>query len=323
MKHYTLFFTFCLLLCTACSSEKAYELHGPAIGTSYSIKYYGNKDLNNEIKQIINITNRSISTYQKDSDISKINRNNTSIEVDSIFKKVFNIAKKVHKTTNGYFDPTAGSLVNAWGFGPEKGVKTMDSTSVDSLMRYVGLNKVRLNSSKILKNHSNIYLDFNAIGKGYLVDLVAQCLEKHLIINYIVEIGGEIRAKGNNIEKQRDWIVGVEDPNEDGTRTANKTFPLINASMATSGNYRKYKKDSTGRKTVHTINPKTGFAQASDLLSVSVISTEGCAEADAYATAFMAMGVATTKKNIKHHKKVKAYLIYENVSKKLVGEWVE
>jgi len=207
-------------------------------------------------------------------------------------------------------------LVNAWGFGPEKAKKNMDSVAVQKMMQLVGFDKIQLVKDKIIKQDTRIFLDFNSIAKGYGVDLIARFLESKNIQNYLVEIGGEIRASGKS-SKQQHWRIAIEKPNTDGTQSFQKTIELSNQSMATSGNYRKFRISKEGKKYVHTVNPKTGFATESNLLSVSVISSVDCADVDAYATAFMAMGFEKTRLFVEKHPQLKVILIYTNAAGEL------
>jgi len=256
-----------------------------------------------------------MSTYQTNSDISKLNRNET-VEVDEHFKKVFSASQVIYEATEGVFDPTIGVLVNAWDFGPEGKIISLDSLKIDSLMLSVGLNKVKLVGNTIFKENTNTFIDFNAIAKGYGVDVIADFLESKNIENYIVEIGGEIRCKGTNIEKQKPWKVGVEMPHFDGTQSIMKAISLHNESMATSGTYRKFKTDSLGNRYSHIIDTKTGYPSKTNLLSISVI-TSNCMSADGYATAFKAMGIEKVKDFLKTHPELKVFLIFENENKEL------
>lgn len=304
---------FIILVALSCNSnDPIYQtFHGNAFGTTYTIIYENEKNENftKQIDELIYLMNKSLSTYLPNSDISKINKGDSSIIVDVYFKEVFQKSHSIFKETEGIFDPTVGVLVNAWGFGPEKPIKNLDQFKIDSLMKLVGFDKVYIEDNKVIKSNPNIYFDFNAIAKGFGIDLIGRFLEREGCKNYLIEIGGEVRVRGVN-SKQKVWKVGIENPNSDGSRSWNSTVELDNESMATSGNYRKFKIDSMGRKYVHTINAKTGQASESDLLSATAISKSDCADVDGYATAFMAMGLEKTKSFLEHHKEIQAYLIY-------------
>ncbi|MDR5589578.1 FAD:protein FMN transferase [Christiangramia sp. SM2212] len=314
----TLFLIFSILLLIGCNTEKENNIHeyyGEALGTTYSVKYFSNEELQFEksLDSILDDINSSMSTYITKSDISKINRGDTTVEVDDNFIKVFNASEKIFKESNGFFDPTVGVLVNAYGFGPGKALKAIDSVKLDSLRKLVGFDKIRIQSDKTIKKENPaIYIDFNAIAKGYTIDVIAEYLESQDVENYLVELGGELRAKGKNLDNDLEWIVGIDDPDqEEGEkRKLYAKLKLVNAAMATSGNYRKYRTDSlTGQKYVHTINPKTAKAEKSNILSASVIA-ENCMLADGYATAFMALGLERTKSTLEKLEGVEVYILY-------------
>ncbi|MEJ2112810.1 MAG: FAD:protein FMN transferase [Flavobacteriaceae bacterium] len=297
---------------------KNISLSGQVFGTSYSIKYYSDdhSDFQKQFDSIFYAINKSMSTYQVNSVISKLNRNEDN-EVDLHFRNVLEASKKIYNETQGAFDPTIGAVVNAWSFGPEGRIVNLDSLKIDSLMMSVGLNKVSLIDNEIIKENPNTYLDFNAIAKGYAVDVIGEFLETKNIENYLVEIGGEIRAKGDNMEKEKVWRVGVEMPHFDGSQSIIRAIALHNASMATSGTYRKFKIDEHGNKYSHIIDTKTGYPSKTNLLSISVIANN-CMIADAYATAFKTMGIDRIKDFLKSHPELKVFLIFDDENKELV-----
>lgn len=285
---------------------------GGALGTSYSIIYLSDQELDfqREIDSVFNVMNQSLSTYIPTSDVSKINQGDPDITVDQMFREVFDLSKDIYSKTDGYFDPTVGALVNAWGFGPGKKVP-LDSIKVDSIMRLVGLNKVQLKeNNKIVKEHSNIYLDFNAIAKGYAIDRLAKMMDEKGIDDYLLEVGGELIGKGINQIKQKQWVVGIDDPQVEEGRRLKILIALEDKALASSGNYRKFRMDSiTGKKYVHTIDPKTGYTKNANTLGVTVLANS-CAEADAYATAFMAMDLDKTLEFLSNQNNLEAYVIY-------------
>jgi FAD:protein FMN transferase len=290
------------------------KLLGSVFGTSFSIIYDSQLNFQKEIDSLFYVINKSMSTYQFNSDISKLNRNETNV-VDSHFIKVFDTSKEIFKNTEGAFDPTIGIVVNAWDFGPEGKLENLNSFKIDSLMQFVGFDKVDRIENTIMKP-KGAFIDFNAIAKGYGVDVISEFLENKLVKNYLVEIGGEIRTKGINIEKQTGWKVGVETPRFDGGQSILKAIPLFNEAMATSGTYRKFKTDADGNRYAHIINAKTGYPSKTNLLSISVLASD-CMTADAYATAFKAMGVEKVKLFLESHTELKVFLIFENDNKEL------
>ena len=295
-------------------SLKNSKLSGSVFGTSYSIIYDSEIDFQNQIDSLFYVINKSMSTYQVNSDISKLNRNE-DVEIDAHFVKVFESSKTICAATEGAFDPTIGAVVNAWDFGPEGKMINLDSLKIASLMLSVGLDNVQRIENKITKPEG-AFLDFNAIAKGYGVDVVGAFLESQEIDNYLVEIGGEIKTKGINIEKQKAWKVGVEEPNFDGNQSILKAITLQDEAMATSGTYRKFKTDEKGNRYAHIIDTKTGYPSRTNLLSISVIA-ENCMTADAYATAFKAMGIEKVQEFLRNHPELKVFLIFENENNEL------
>jgi thiamine biosynthesis lipoprotein len=288
------------------------KLNGPIFGTFYDVTYAsdGSENHQESIDGIFAAINQSMSNYQSDSDISKVNKHQLEV-VDAYFIEVFKASKKIYKETNGVFDPTIGKLVNAWNFGSEQNKTKLDSLKIDSLMQFVGFEKITLKNNTLTKTDPKPYIDFNAIAKGYAVDLVAAFLESKNTTDYLVNIGGELRAKGINIEKQSGWTVGIENPNFDGSQSYDKVFVLKDKSMATTGTYRKFKLDTNGNRYAHIINTNTGYPTKTNILSVSVIA-EDCMMADGYATAFQAMGVESVQEFLRDHSELQAYIIFEN-----------
>lgn len=307
-----------LLLVIACKEEKKQnitKLQGAVFGTTYHITYVSSEDYQKPIDSLFVLVNKSLSTYMPTSDISKINQGDTTIVVDDMFVEVFEKAKRIYKETDGYFDPTIGRLIDAYGFGSGKEKKNLTTEEISALMEHVGFDKVSLKDRKVHRESSDIEFNVNAFAKGYGVDVVGRFLESKNIHDYLVEIGGEIRARGTKDGKL--WKVAIEKPNVDGTRSIQKVIELDNESMATSGNYRKYKVNAEGKKIVHTVNAKTGLAEESNLLSVSVRLKGDCADVDAYATAFLAMGLEKTKVFLEEHPELKVVLLYHNEANEL------
>ena len=291
-------------------------ISGYSFGTSFSIQFEKSNDENiikYKIDSLFKIVNNSFSTYISDSDISKINRGDSLLVVDDHFKKVFLKSYEIWELSQGFFDPTVGSLVNAYGFGPENKIKNFSKKQLDSLIELTGFSKVSLTSKgTIKKKYPNIYIDFNAIGKGYIVDLISELLISYDIKNFLIEIGGEIIAKGKNPNSGDFWKVAIDNPSQKNNRQFIKTIFLKNKALATSGNYRKYIIDSlTGKKYVHTINPKNGKSFQSKILSVSVLASD-CMTADAWATALMVMPFRLSKSIIESIEGIDAYWILSN-----------
>ena len=287
-----------LLLCWVIFScdkipGNAKHLHGFALGTSYNIQYVANlsdDQVQNGIDSIFHVINKSLSTYLPESDISKINRGDTTVVVDHHFRAVFEKATEVWKATGGYFDPTVGVLVNAYGFGPGKSITDLNPEQKDSLLSLIGWKKIQLSQDNIIKKESpHIYVDFNAIAKGYTVDIVGDFLLKSGSFDFMVEIGGEIVTRGNSPKTGQAWKIAIDNPLQGGKRDFLHTLTLQDQALASSGNYRKYRIDTiTGERFVHSINPLNGSALKTNILSTSVKAPD-CLTADAWATALMVM----------------------------------
>jgi thiamine biosynthesis lipoprotein len=306
-----------IFILAACGAhQKSYQkIEGATMGTTYHIQYLGTQPetMKSEIDQLLVQVNRSLSTYDPTSTISLIN-SNQAIQTDAYFKDVFTFSQEVYAKSGGAFDPTVGPLVNAWGFGPNDPATTPDSATIDSILDLVGFDKVSMQGEQLVKVNPSIQLDFSAIAKGYGVDKVANLLESKGIEHFMVEIGGEVVVKGQN-RHRNPWMLGINMPVEN----SDELFALARLSqgaLATSGNYRNYY-DHNGQRVAHTINPKTGRSEVSNLVSASVIAPN-CALADAYATACMVLGLEESKKLAT--KELGLYLIFIDHNGKL-DDW--
>ena len=309
-----LFLSILFISCKEEIKEQHFIISGEAQGSTYNIKYIANEMIvtKMEMDSILNEFDLSLSTYRNDSKISKINEGDSTIIVDDYFKETFKISNQIYNETNGLFDPTIGVLVNAYGFGPKLKKTNLNKKQIDSLLQFVGFDKVKINGDNtVSKKYPATYFDFNAIAQGYSVDVVANYLKSKGIKNGIVEIGGEILGFGTNTIENKNWIIGIDDPTQSPEeRTLIAKIKLENLGMATSGNYRKVKTDSiTGQKFVHIINPKTGLAGKTSILSATVLAPN-CVLADGYATAFMLMSVSETKQFLEKHPELHVLLIY-------------
>jgi FAD:protein FMN transferase len=285
---------------------------GFAQGTTYHITYSSKnqEDLKPLIDSLLDSFNLSLSIYNNRSVISRFNRNDPGVKADDMFTEVFRKSEEVNRITGGAFDITVAPIVNALGFGSSKDTMNVDSAMIDSLLQYVGMAKVSLKDGRILKQNPHVMLDVNALAQGYSVDIVCRFLESRGIRNYLVEIGGEIRARGKNPSGQA-WNVGIDKPEEGNVVPGAELQTVIrlkNRSLATSGNYRKYY-ERNGVKYVHTIDPKTGHPVISNLLSATVVARD-CMTADAYATALMVFGLDRSIAFLKEHSFLEAYLVY-------------
>jgi thiamine biosynthesis lipoprotein len=279
-------------------------------GTAYKIVYQHDKDLSKEIREELMKVDYSLSPFNEKSVITAIN-NNQEVTPDKMFMDVFTLAMEVSRETEGAFDITVAPLVNAWGFGFKNGGKPT-TQQVDSLRRIIGYQKVSVVNGKIHKQDPRMMLDCSAIAKGYGTDVVARFLRSRGVNNYMVEVGGEIVTKGVNPDRLP-WKVGVIKPDDDSLNVSHELQTVLNVTdiaMATSGNYRRFYYKN-GKKYAHTIDPKTGYPVQHNILSATVLA-KSCAQADAYATSFMVLGLDGAKKILERHPELMAYFIYDD-----------
>lgn len=300
------------------NSAMPYQVNqGMVFGTFYKITYQHDKNLQKEIEAQLKSVNDALSMFDKKSIITAVN-NNEPVKLNDMFVNVFKLAQSISEDTDGAFDITVAPLVNAWGFGYKSGALPSQQ-DIDSIRAFVGYQKVKLSGMRIQKEDARLTLDCSAIAKGYGTDVVARYFLREGIKNFMVEIGGEIVTHGVNPKRQQ-WSIGIEKPVEDSLAMKSELQTVLKVddiAMATSGNYRNfYYKD--GKKYAHTIDPKTGFPVQHNILSATVLAKQ-CAVADAYATAFMVMGLEKSKEVLARHKDLKAYLIYDDNGK--YGIW--
>lgn len=283
---------------------------GTVFGTIYHATYLCERDLQEDIIAALAEVDSSLSMFNKESTLSRVNRNE-AMESDSMLNVVFALAQKVSEATDGAFDVTVAPLVNAWGFGYKNGALP-DSAQVDSLKALVGWQRVCIEDGIVKKDDPRMVMDFSAIAKGFGCDVVAEVMRRNGVKNFMIEIGGEVVVEGLNRSK-KPWRVGVNKPVEDSTCVNNEledVLELTNMAMATSGNYRNFYVTEDGRKVAHTIDPKSGRPVQHSVLSATVLAPT-CAEADAFATSFMVMGLERLKKVLKEQPQLKVFVIYE------------
>ncbi len=311
MKKFALYALLTSVL-ASCSQGGLHQerLDGYAQGSTYHITFLSEQevDFQRPIDSILNAVDQSVSTYERGSLISRVNRGDT-VRPDEIMLTMLGQSKAVYQQTQGAFDPTIGRLVQFWGFGPKE-QRQADSSKVDSLLAYSGLTHLLWSKNRFYLPQG-FQLDFNAIAQGYTVDLIAQFLNQKGIVNYLVEVGGEVRCRGRNLEGKV-WRIGIDKPVEeiDQQNRFQVIVELDSMALATSGNYRKFWVDEkTGTRYAHTLTPATGFPARNQLLSASVLASSA-AQADAYATAFMVMGKSKAVEFLqKSPHKLEAYLI--------------
>jgi len=306
------------------SADQPYKIkfEGEAQGTYYAATYYATDTLVSQaqIDSLLDAFNLCASIYDPKSIISRFNSNDSNVRADSLFKVIYEASMRVSERTAGAFDVTVGQLVNAWGFG-FKNKAEVTQKLVDSLLQFTGYQKVRLVDGALVKEDPRIMIDFNAIAQGFSVDYLAAFFETKGINTYLIDIGGEVKGYGKKPGNES-WVVAIEKPAEDmySDRELQAKVHLDNLSLATSGNYRKYY-EKDGVRYSHTIDPSTGYPVKHNMLSASVIAGD-CITADAYATAFMVMGLEKTKIFLEKNPdlKLQVYCIYSD-EKGLMKTW--
>ena len=309
--------------CQQMSKENVYYIRGEAQGTTYGITYIAHKPIEKTaVDSILKVIDLSMSTYIDNSLITKINKGE-HLPIDPHFEKVLSASMNIYSESEGVFDPSIGQLINAWGFGKKENHIPPTQKQIDSLLALTGMDKVHVVTTPkgtfVEKDNPNIQLNFNAIAQGYTSDVIAGYFLSKQITNFIVEVGGEIVIHGRNTLKGKSWTIGIDNPLQkpDEDREIVATVELTDCGLATSGNYRKLWTDSrTGQKYVHTLNPKTGRPQPSNLLSATVIAPSAML-ADGYATTLMALGgIEKAKDFLAQHKELKAVLLYSDEAHK-------
>ena len=286
------------------------QCSGVIFGTTYHVTYQYDEDLQAEVIAKLKEVDAALSMFNERSTISKIN-NNQAVEPEKMFLDVFQLAQQISKDTHGAFDITVAPLVNLWGFG-FKHAQEPTKHAIDSLRQFVGYQKVSYDGKTIQKQDPRIMLDCSAIAKGYGTDVVARLMDEKGVKNYLVEIGGEVVTRGIS-EKRVPWKIGVTKPTDDSLHIGNELQTVLNVTdkaMATSGNYRNFYYKG-GRKYAHTINPKTGRPVQHNILSATVLCNQ-CAKADAYATAFMVMGLDKAREVLERNPDLMVYFIYDD-----------
>jgi len=310
MWRYLVAVVFLIVSCNLALNNEPVKLLGEAQGTYYSIIYFDSqqRDFQHDIDSILDAFDQSVSLWVPESILSKVNNNIAGVTLDDYFINNFRLAKEVANETGGAFDFTIGPMVKAWGFGYDNHIQ-VDSIIIDSLLQLVGYEKVNIIDNIVVKQNPNISFDFNAIAQGYSVDIIGEFLESKQINNYLIDIGGEVKAAGQKTN-EKPWKVGIEKPAEDPNNSRDLTaiIKLEDLSVATSGNYRKFFEEN-GIRYSHMIDPFTGYPARHNLLSVSIV-TNNTALADAYATACMVMGLDESITFIEARDNLEAFFIF-------------
>lgn len=300
-----------MLVYTPEKSAEYQHRDGFTFGTVYSVTYSNpeNKDLSEQISNALKAVDNSLSMFNKQSTIAKVN-NNQHVVLDSLFLAVWDKGQYVSRCTDGAFDMTVAPLVDLWGFGL-KNREAVTDAEVDSIRQYVGYEMIELVDGEFQKAYPQMRIDAGAIAKGFACDVVADTLEAYGCTDFCIEIGGELVVKGRN-PKGVNWHIAINKPVEDSTCVngeIQEVVELTNCGMATSGNYRNYY-ELGGKKYSHTIDPRTAYPVRHNLLSTTIVA-EDCMTADAWATACMVAGLEKAKEWINSRSDIKGYLIYE------------
>lgn len=285
---FTLIFPAIFLNCNHTIGKKYISEQGMVWNTQFHITYSGAGSLMDSVRRILDDVGHSLSVFDSTSLVSIVNLSD-STPVNEDFVKVYEISKRVNRLSEGMFDPTLSPLITAWGFGPGHKISS-DTTNLDSLLRVVGITKTHIRNGALIKDVSGISFNFSAVAKGYGCDKVMEMFRRNGVENCMVEIGGEIRASGKNPKGEK-WSISIDRPIESDSQIIHDSQVIIgftDMGIATSGNYRNYRKEGS-QSFGHTISPISGRPIQTDVLSATVLAPTA-AEADAYATAFMAMG---------------------------------
>lgn len=307
-------FTTFLMCLISCTDKVEYRtIDGFAQGTTYHIVYADSlgRDLRDTIDALLADFDRSLSLYESNSQLIKLNENRQQ-QVDMWFCESFEAYKLIYSQSGGLLDPTLRPLIAIYGFGGKQGQpRTPSQAEIDSIMAFVGLDKVKIEGDILVKDDNRIELDFNALAQGYSVDVVGQLLEKLGVRNYMIEIGGEVFARGVN-DKGGKWRIGIDSPKE-GNNSPGADFQgiieLSDRGLATSGNYRKSAIDQNGERITHTIDPRTGRPSSHNLLSATLLAPTA-ALADGYATACMVGGLEWSKAFLAAHEELDGFLVF-------------
>ena len=284
---------FCIILALAmalagCRRAEYHTASGAVWGTTYHITYRSAADLSDSVLAEMRRVELSLSAFDNGSLLTAVNMGRTD-SVDVRFEQVFAVAQRVYALSDGAFDPTVGPLVELWGFGRNRTAAQADSAAVAAALERVCFDRCSIVEHRVQRPRADVQFDFSAIAKGYGVDCVAALLQRNGVSDFMVEIGGEVVVSGCNPHGQA-WRIMVDAPQRDTAPgdSAVTVLSLHNEAVATSGNYRNYRSDSTGAVYGHTINPRTGYPVRTTTLSATVVCSS-CVEADALATACMVM----------------------------------
>lgn len=297
-----------------CNTNKDYKLYqGEVFGTYYNFQIDSKTNLSPKIDSVFQIINQAANRYQPNSEVSKFNKTGVLINPSETFIQLLKNAKIYYSQTDGYLNPALYPLIREWGKDLTN-YPAVNAEKTDSLIQISDLNTmVIIHKNKIIAAKPGVMLDFNAIGEGLALEIISNVLDSENVKNYMLEIGGEMNCKGMNTENEI-WRIGIESPGNSPSEKDNSIIKIVklhNKAISTSGSYRKFYSDSAGNKYPHIIDPTNGYPVQHNLLSVSIIANSSI-EADALATACMAMGPERARSFLIDHPELMAFLIYED-----------
>lgn len=295
VKYVATFVTVMLLAgCGEKPGQDWQRAEGMIWNTEYHVTYKGRPELRDSIVQVLNRVGNSLDVFNTNSLVSRVNRQD-STPVNDDFIIVYTSSQKINRVSGGAFDPTLGPLIRAWGFGAGHKA-TADTARIDSLMRFVGIGRTRLRMDALVKDDPRVEFNFSAIAKGYGCDCVGEMLSRNGVNDWLVEIGGEVAARGKSPGGEK-WRIAVDKPvfgMDTIVHDPECIVEITDVGMATSGNYRNFRSAGDGGTYGHTISAKTGRPVRTDVISATVMARTSM-EADALATSFMAMGSSAVK----------------------------
>jgi FAD:protein FMN transferase len=297
---------------TSCETDDFITVSGKTMGTYYSIQYKSNKNFQPEIDGVLQSFIAAASTYDSTSEISQFNKTGSLEFRSEHLYRMLKVAKRIHNETSGAFEPTLMPLISAHGFGKDKTV-TASTAIIDSLLAFVSFDYITFDSIQMHATKKGVQIDLSAMGEGFAIELIADFLDENKVGDYKIEIGGEMKCNGKNPSGQL-WLIGIENPSMTGTQLM-KTVRLDNESVSTSGSYRKFYTDKSGKRQSHIIDPRTGYPVQNNLLSVTIKATNAV-NADAFATSCMVMGFADAVQFV-DRSNVEAFIVYEEGDKVL------
>lgn len=303
------------LFCLGASNRQVvrkFLIQGQAQGTTYQVQYYSNDSLVSkaQVDSIIDKIDSSLSLYKSYSLINQFNQSESGILVDDHFLTVLRKSLSTYKETNGLFDITVEPLVRAWGFGNSAVTKIPDSTTISTIRRCIGTKNLQVSGHKVVKKKRCIKIDMNGIAQGYTVDLISELLKGQGIVNYMVELGGEIRVKGRKQPGNEKMRIGIETPGNDEFERGimQKVIAIDEGAITTSGSYRRYY-ESNGKRITHLIDPRSGYPVQNELVSITVYAKDAIT-ADAFDNALMLMGLTKAIAFIEKKEEMAAHFIY-------------